>query len=163
MKTLYNITQEYAELVSQLMDNEGEMTEEMEMQLSINQDELQRKAEGYALVIKEHDYFMNSIDEEMKRLKEMKDRYKKIQERLKDTIAKAMILYGYEKIETPFVRLSFRKSTSVKVDDPDHIEKKFCKEVVTVKPDLMAIKKALQNGELVLGAELVENQNLQIK
>ena len=39
----------------------------------------------------------------------------------------------------------------------------FVTTTVTTKPDKTAIKKAIQAGQAVAGAVLVENQNLQIK
>ena len=39
----------------------------------------------------------------------------------------------------------------------------FVVETVTTKPDKTAIKKAIQAGEDVTGASLVENRNIQIK
>ena len=39
----------------------------------------------------------------------------------------------------------------------------FVVETVTTKPDKTAIKKAIQSGQEVSGASLVENRNLQIK
>ena len=48
-------------------------------------------------------------------------------------------------------------------DDEKALPADFVVETVTTKPDKTAIKKAIQSGQEVSGASLVENRNLQIK
>jgi uncharacterized protein with FMN-binding domain len=67
------------------------------------------------------------------------------------------------KFETVKVNISYRKSTSVDVLDIDSLPEQYRKEVTTVSADKIEIAKALKVGEVVTGAELVENQNIQIK
>ena len=64
---------------------------------------------------------------------------------------------------TTKVRVSFRKSVAVSIDDEKALPADFVVETVTTKPDKTAIKKAIQSGQEVSGASLVENRNLQIK
>ncbi len=73
-----------------------------------------------------------------------------------------MELYQIDKIETPTLKISFRKSESVEVDegfnDPEFITEK---TVVTV--DKIKLKSALKNGDFIIGARINHNLNLQIK
>ena len=52
---------------------------------------------------------------------------------------------------------------AAQIDDEGALPPDFVTTTVTTKPDKTAIKKAIQAGQAVAGAVLVENQNLQIK
>ena len=84
-------------------------------------------------------------------------------ERLKDLLASSMLSVGCDKVETARTKISFRKSTQVQIDDEASLPPDFVTTTVTTKPDKTAIKKAIQAGQAIAGAVLVENQNLQIK
>lgn len=74
-------------------------------------------------------------------------------------------LAGYlagQKFSTSRVAISFRKSESVNVQDLTEIPKEYLK-YKDPEPDKTAIKAALKAGKDVPGAELVQNQNIQIK
>ena len=72
-----------------------------------------------------------------------------------------MNLYSIEKVESPALKLSFRKSESVEISE--NLDQRFMIEKITLQPDKVAIKEAIKKGEQVEGAVLVINQNLQIK
>ena len=63
-------------------------------------------------------------------------------------------------IAGPIVRYS---DVAAQIDDEGALPSDFVTTTVTTKPDKTAIKKAIQAGQAVAGAVLVENQNLQIK
>lgn len=69
--------------------------------------------------------------------------------------------FGIELIEGRTLKISFRKSESVEVDNVDELDEKFKK--VKVEADKTAIKQAIKNGEEIKGARLVKNNNLQIR
>ena len=70
---------------------------------------------------------------------------------------------GKAKLETPKVVVSFRKSKAIQIDDEAAVPAAFKSEVVSVKIDKTLIKQAIQLGQEVPGAALVENRNLQIR
>ena len=70
---------------------------------------------------------------------------------------------GVKKIEEPDIRISTRKSISTMIEDEEAIPSKFVTIVQTQKINKTEIKKAIQAGEDVPGAYLVENINLAIK
>lgn len=160
-KSLYQIGKEYEDIASQL--EEGELTPELEIALVITQEQLQTKAVNYGFVIKEFESDISAIDEEIKRLTAIKKSKANAKERLKQTLSDAMQYYGIEKVEIPTLKLSFRESKSVSITDESHLPKKYMVEKVSYSPDKTAIKKAIENGENVTGAEITTNQNLQIK
>ena len=69
----------------------------------------------------------------------------------------------YPNVKFSVTKIGFRKSTQVQIDDEGALPPDFVTTTVTTKPDKTAIKKAIQAGQAIAGAVLVENQNLQIK
>jgi len=162
-KSLYNIEQEYLEIANQLED--GELSQELETALAINEKELQGKAIAYAYVIKDSEDTVSAIDAEIKRLQGLKNTEQNKAKRLKDTIQNAMELYGITEIKTETLKLNFRRSEGVVCTDSNVGIPMRLSTIVpeVVKPNLTAIKSAIKAGEVVTGFELEERFNLQIK
>jgi hypothetical protein len=160
---IYQIEKEYLELANQLIESGGECSPELELQLTINQEQLEQKARGYGFVVKQMESDVSIIDAEIKRLGELKKARLKTIERLETTVSNAMQLYQINKLETPTLKISFRKSESVEIDNEAEISAQFLKEKTTYTIDKTAIKEAIKKGEVVIGARLQINQNIQIK
>lgn len=160
---IFNIQNEYKQLVSELIENGGEITPELELSLQINKDQLQSKSENYAYIIKQIDAECDVIDNEIKRLQQAKKVRENTVERLKTTLTNAMNVYEVDEIKSPLIKINFRKSESVIVYDTNSLPQMFKTIKVTETPDKAKIKEAIKSGETVVGAELVINQNLQIK
>lgn len=158
---LFNIQQQYLSLAEQL--SEGEFTSELEQALIINETELKEKAVNYGFVIRGYEYNNTCIDNEIKRLQELKKRNTNVVNRLENAISEAMKLYGIEKVESPTLKLSFRKSESVEIVNEAQLAAPFKTLKTTCTPNKTLIKEAIKNGEVVEGAILVTNLNLQIK
>jgi hypothetical protein len=156
---LYQIKNEYLTLASQL--EQGELTPEIEQQLQINEEQLKEKAINYGYVIRSFEYDNDVIDAEIKRLKQLKEQKENAIDKLKNAVSDAMQLYGIEKIDSPTLKLFFRKSESIEVSE--NIDKKYLIEKTTLQPDKNAIKQAIKDGQQVEGAVLVTNYNIQIK
>lgn len=67
-----------------------------------------------------------------------------------------------EKYKSAKVSVSFRKSEAVNIVDMSQIPEQYLK-VAEPTADKTGIKAALKAGEVIAGAELIENQNIQIK
>ena len=69
------------------------------------------------------------------------------------------------KFETPRVKLSYRKSSSVDIQDVNSIPQEYIKDRKLTEDDVKKsdIKKLLVSGKEVNGATLVENLNMQVK
>jgi len=160
---IYQIQNEYQLLINSIIENDGEITPEQELALTINKDQLQSKSESYAYVIKQMDAECDIIDLEIKRLQQAKKVRENTVERLKYTLTNAMQLFEVDEIKTPLIKLNFRKSESVVVYDTNSLPQMYKIIKVTETPDKAKIKEAIKQGETVVGAELVINQNLQIK
>jgi hypothetical protein len=158
---LYEITNE-AQYLAALLETE-ELTPELEAELLINQEQLQTKAINYAKVISNYQGESDAIDAEIKRLKAMKDSRDKKVTWLTESLKKAMMVSGIEKIESPLFKLSLRRSEAVEVEVPEALPVDWQVRKVMITADKVAIKKAIKEGYAITGARLVENFNLQIK
>ena len=160
---IYQIQNEFQLIIAEVINNEGEITPELETALTINKEQLQSKAVDYSYVIKQLDSDCEQIDAELKRLQQLKKVRTNLAERLKNTISDAMNLYEVEKIETPLIKLSFRNSESVEITNESQLDPCFIVTKTVTSPDKKAIKDAIKSGVLVEGATISYNKNLQIR
>jgi hypothetical protein len=160
---LYQIEQEYISLANQIIDNEGELSEELETALMINQEQLEQKGKGYGYIIKDIEAEIDAIDVEIKRLSAMKKSRTNAVDKLKTTLSDAMQLFQISELKTPTIKINFRKSESVEVENINLLDQNFVKVTETRAADKTAIKEAIKSGAEVVGAVLKTNLNLQIK
>jgi len=158
---LYQITQE-AQYLAALLETE-ELTPELEAELLINQEQLQSKGINYAKVIANYQSEADQIDAEIKRLKAMKESRDKKVTWLTESLKKAMLVSGIEKIESPLFKISLRRSEAVEVEIPEALPVDWQVKKVTITADKVAIKKAIKEGYSITGARLIENFSLSIK
>ena len=159
--TLYDIEQEYWDLIYQIEELEGELTPEIEYKLKINQNELQNKAIAYHSVILSKDAFNMQIDNEIKRLQALKKRNNSLIDNLKDRLVGAIQMFGEFTVGTNTFGL--RKSERVEVEDVNSLPKEYKTVKVTEQANKTEIKKALKLGENIENAYIVEQYNLKIK
>ena len=149
---------EYDEETGELVDRSAFLKELLDT-ISIERD---NKLKGIEYIKREYQSINDTIDAETKRLKDRKESFTKKIEKLKML---QEYLLGGEKVETDLFTFSFRKSTSVNVDAVNlaTIKGKYVEEKTTFTIKKADIKKALQDGEEIEGAELIIKQNLQVK
>jgi hypothetical protein len=160
---IYKIQNEFQLIIAEVINNEGEITPELETALTINKEQLQSKAVDYCYVIKQLDYDCEQIDNEIARLNKLKKVRSNLTDRLKNTVSSAMQLYDVEKIETPLIKLSFRNSESVEITNEQQLDACFIVTKMVSTPDKKAIKDAIKSGMFVEGATISYNKNLQIR
>lgn len=161
--TLYGITAELNGILAQLEELGGEITPELEQALAINEEQFVAKAEDYGHAILNLNGMATAAKAEKERLAGLQKFYENAQKRLTDALSTAMQVFGHEKVENATMRLSLRHTTATEVDDLDQLPAEYKTTKVEVVADKTAIKKAIQSGEAVPGAHLVENVSLQIK
>jgi hypothetical protein len=161
--SIFNIEQNYNQLAEQLIDNDGELTPELSEQLAITEEQLQNKSVAYSFVIKQMDADVEIIEAEIKRLQNLKKQREKASEYLKERIKHAMDTFQIEEIKTPLVKINFRKSETVEVDDINALPAAYKVVKVTEQADKAAIKAALKDGVEVAGCTIETHRNLQIK
>jgi hypothetical protein len=161
MNSLFNITARAKQLALAL--EEGELTPDLENELVINQNELQIKAENYAYAIKSLEGDVSIIDEEIKRLRALKEAKTNAIDRMKEAVLNAFQVYGITEVKSPTLKLSLRRSEAVQVTNENQLSGGYLREKITFTPDKELIKAAIKAGKTVEGAVLVENFSLQIK
>ena len=120
------------------------------------------KVSGMAQMVKRLLNKAETCKKEEERLAKMRKFFEKKADWLKGYIINNMQAVGKKKVETLQCRLILRHSKAVNLLDMDKLSDKFKVTETTVKADKKAIKEAIENGEMVEGAELVENTSLQI-
>jgi hypothetical protein len=114
-KSMYQIRIEHLTIMQMIEDNDGELTEDIEKLLCLTEEEFQDKAISYAFVVKHFDDEAAVIEKEVERLSTKLQQVNKRKEMFKERLSAAMQQFGVEKIDTPTLKLSFRKSSSTEV------------------------------------------------
>lgn len=121
------------------------------------------KAESVACYIKNLTSFVAGLKAEEENLAGRRKAAERRIDSVKKYLTSCMESVGKDKVETAKTRISFRKSVQVQIEDEAALPADYVTTTVTTKPDKTAIKKAIQGGQDVAGASLVENRNIQIK
>jgi len=160
-QSLYHIETEYRSLIDQVEQAEGELTEELEQALQINETQLQSKSIAYLEFIQSKETFNSRIDDEIKRLQAMKKRNANLVSKLKNRLLDAVKLFG--NFEVGLTKFGTRKSQQVVVEvNANELDGEFKTITITEKADKKAIKDAIKRGESVEGCELIDVLNLKI-
>lgn len=153
------------EIDKAILDFEFEIDEESGEILNANElDELRMaredKIEGISLWIKNLEAEREAVKNEKNNFA---DREKKLGKKI-DSL-KGYLTYALDgqKFSTPKVAVSFRKSESVLVKDEYLIPDEYCDFTVVRKPNKKNLKDALKHGKELMGVELIEKRNVQIK
>lgn len=160
--TLYKLLDEYGKLYTdlELCDDEEEYGEILRRLGEIEDDDLPRKAEQYALIIRDCEGKAEMLKQEAKRLRKAAEKYVSTIERLRATIRAAMYTTGAVKIPTKIGTWTYGKlASSVTIQMPDEIPTEYIR-VREPEFDKAAIKKALAAGIEVPGAALVEHEGV---
>lgn len=164
---MYNLNLEYNELMEQYyncFNDDGEIINEEEFyEITLKLDNLKKEKAKFIEYLcqksKTQDYFIDNIKEEIERLKKMKEKLEKQQERtlifLKDIFEKDY--KGKSEYYWTF-NLNLRKSESIEITEPNIIDEKYKKISYTF--DKTLIKKDIKEWIEVSGANLQNKNNL---
>ena len=160
---LYELTTNQLALIQELVDNGGELTPELEIELHLNKEQLQAKGLSYGYVVKQLESEVDIIDAEIKRLQAYKSSRNNAIERLKTSLTTAMQVYELPELKSPTLKISFRKSESIEVEDVNSLPGEYKVVKITEQADKVALKEAIKGGLKINGVSLKVNQNIQIK
>ncbi|MBL3731580.1 siphovirus Gp157 family protein [Lysinibacillus sp. HST-98] len=158
MATLYELTDQYKMLQNFIEENN---VEGFELALSQIIGDIGEKLEGYAMVLKNIESDIAGIKSEEKRLADRRKAMESNLARIKENMADALLTVEGNRVKTEKFTFSFRKSTSVQIENDAAIPPQFIKVEKTISRSELA--KALKAGEQIEGAQLVENQSLSIR
>lgn len=160
--TIYDIDARIAAILSQVDAETGEIPEEAFAELDELADARENKIENAACSYINYMAEAAAIREQEKILKGRRETLERQADSIKGYVERAT---AGEPFKSPRVKVSYRKSTAVDVDDaifwlnPDN---RFLRQK---QPDVdkTAIKDALKAGEIIPGAALVERTSMTIK
>lgn len=150
---LYEIVEEMEKCID---PETGEVDTERLTELQKEKDE---KLEGVALWILDLTNDITAIKAEKARLDERKAAAERKIESLKVWLAYAL---NGEKLKSPRVTVSYRKSKSVVIDNVDRIPEEFITIKTEKVPDKTALKQAFGEWQLIDGCHLEERTTLQV-
>lgn len=165
MATLYELTNEFMELLDMLEDPEIEEQVVLDTLEGIDF-ELELKADGYAKVIKELEGSIETIKAEQTRLAKKKNTMEANIARLKNNLQDAMVKTGKTKFKTDLFSFNIQKNggkAPVILDVKDTSE--LPDELVRIKeePDIEAIRKLIDAGECKYAHYGERGESLRIK
>lgn len=169
MANLYELTQEQIRLYDRLSSEDainketGEVDESLAEALSLNQEELENKIIGTALVYKQLNADSEMIKNEIEALQERYARINNNAKYVKERLENSLLDLGMMKFDNPKFSISFRKTTKVEITDESLIPAEFMKTKTTVEPSKKDIADAIKSGKEVAGCYLEENHKIQIK
>jgi hypothetical protein len=165
---LYEINTEYLALMSAVEN--GEIPEEaIADTLEGIEGEIEIKVDNIACMLKNIAAEVAAFKAEEERLAERRKVKERLYERVKGYLSSEMLRVNLTKVETTRNKIGFRASKSVTITDTDG----FLAWAMTGHEELLSfskptpnkteIKKALEGGADIFGAQLVTSQNIQIK
>ena len=165
MANLYEITQDYLQILSMMEDPELD-PQTLADTMEAVEGELEIKAENYAKVMKNLEADVSAIKSEIERLSGRKKTIENNIKNMKSALQMAMETTGKTKFKTELFSFGIRKNApSVIMDEPyiENVPERFLKySEPTINRS--AIKEAIQNGEDLEGlAHLESSTSLTIK
>ena len=158
--TIYKCQQIIDQIELSAIENDGEISDEqMKSLVEANTTSIE-KLGSLCGFMKYLEHGIDACKKEESRISEMRKKAEKRMGGVKKYLLPYVLDKGKVAIDT--FTLSTRKSTSVSVAE-DFVAKEYMREVITVSPDKLKIKEALQSGVNVEGACLQTNYSLQFK
>lgn len=165
--SLYEIDSRISAIIENMfatVDENGEISDQIDLsELEALQEARQVKLENIALYIKNLAVEASAIKEEENTLKERRKRLESKCERLEGILINAMKQDGNKKITSPRFEAVLRDNKKTEIRDASLIPEEFLNVKVEKTPDKTAIKKAIEAGQDVAGAELIINTTISIK
>lgn len=157
-------------LFDEFVDKEtGELSEQVFDQLEAMQIEESEKIESLALLSEQLKAESEIIKEKTKSMIERAKQKESKADRIKAYLSNYLLSQNRMKFETPYVLLSFRKSTKTEIVNEqsvyDFAKSHAILNLIKVKEEISktAIANAIKSGVEIPGAILIESQNIQIK
>lgn len=164
---LYELTNDYNALMAAI-DAKEIPEEAIADTLEAITGSIEDKADNIACILKNLAAETAAIKVEEDRLKERRRAKEAAYDRLKEYLANSLLAAGMTKVETARNQITFRKSEKVVCDKDTFLSwaaenRDDLLTFATPEANLTAIKAAIKEGCEIVGAELIVNQNIQIK
>lgn len=169
MAKLYEIKAELNTLLEngftmEFVNEDGEIDEEkVKARIEELQIDYREKLDGIACYIKDLDADAEKINNEARALKERATKLSVRADSLRQYLLNELIANDCKKVETTRNVIALRKSRVTNIVDEFALPEEYFKKEVKVTPNKAEIKKAIESGVEVPGAEVVDNFTLQLK
>lgn len=160
MSKLYEITQDYLQILSMMEEPELDPKTLADTMEAV-EGELEVKAENYAKVIRNLEADVAGIKAEIERLSTRKKTIENNIKRMKEALQFSMETTGKTKFKTELFSFGIRKNAPAVVMDEQYIENVPERFLKYSDPTInkTAIKEAIQNGENLEGLAHLESKN----
>lgn len=162
MATLYELTEEWQQLIAMMDDPELD-PQVLQDTMEALEGELEDKVDGYGKVIREVEAQKAALKAEIDRLTARSRAIDKNLDRLKEAVKQAMIATDKPKIKTALFTFSVAKKPASVVVDKELNEIPAFYQKVSYAVDKTKIKDALKAGEQLDFAHLEQGEALRIK
>lgn len=149
-KSIYDITEDYMEVLHEIEDNDGAINEELEERLKIAEEELEDKLRAYRHIIKTNDAFVKMNKDEVVRLRERNKTFDNTKDRLISYIIPALHMFGNQTASGNFslkfadFSVSTRRIESVNIN-PDKVQTLLNAKAGLIEKDARIAKILLNN------------------
>lgn len=166
--SLNDILSNYQSLELELIENGGELTEDLEKKICINSDELSDKMDGYEKFIR----YLKNQSEYLQKMEQHYNKRRRVIEnsikRCKNSMINALKLTGKEKLKTNEFNFSISVSKRWKINE-SNLDDKLKLLLVSkglaeqsFKPMLAEIKNEYKNKDLPEWIEIIENDYIRV-
>lgn len=158
MNTLYDLTQDYKNLLDLAGSMDADEVETFNDTLEAVLGEIEVKADGYAVVLAEIEGRINTVNREIGRLEAIESALSNTRRRMIDRLKTAMEDIGKKEIKTDLHRFKIVRNGGKQPLDIDEgcVPEEYTKTEVKQVPDKDKIRKALESGECLTFAHLEE-------
>ena len=158
MNTLYDLTQDYRNLLDLAGSADPEEIETFNDTLEAVLGEIEVKADGYAVVLAEIEGRINTVNREIGRLEAIESALSNTRRRMIDRLKTAMEDIGKKEIKTDLHRFKIVGNGGKQPLDINEscVPEEYIKKVVVESPDKDKIRAALESGEVLPFASLGE-------
>lgn len=157
---LYELVGQYLDIYNMDIDEETKLDTIEALGLD---EEIETKAENYAMVIRNLEAENTAYKDEEERLKKKRETNTKKIEWLKRNLQGAMEVTGKTKIKGKLFTLSVQNSKASVIVDEASLPKKYWTKKITESPNKKKLYEVLNEGKKVKGASLQENRSLRIR
>jgi len=158
---IYHISKEHEAILRSIEEQEGEVTDEQMEALTVNEESLKvgiASMGGMVECLNDRVAALKvrkqAVDGEIKKLTAYADR-------MRDRMLYYMQQYGVKEIKTDDCKISVKESTTVDVPYPETLPEEY--QRMKVEADKVKIRKAIENGESIMGATISSTPEVKIK
>lgn len=165
MSTLYNLSEEYLQLINFIeLSGDEEIPKVIDEKLEQVEDDIDAKVENIAKIIQEKQGELEAIKYEADRLNRLKKRKENEIERLTEWAYSNLKRVGKKSIKSDIFDIKIKKNPpKVNILDSTLIPEEYIKTKTSTSIDKITLRRDLKEGLIVDGAELIQEEKLQIK